>query len=78
MKFYNFLENFIDSNRFSLVSGMDLWDGKARPAAPIGTFTRFQAGFSSSEDFHRISQIYIDLKQIPLIFDGFGYLPLVL
>ena len=59
MKFCNFLENILDSSRFSFVSGMDLWDGKARPAAPIGTFARFQAGFSSFEDFHRISQIYM-------------------
>ena len=28
--------------------------GKAQPAAPIETFARFQAGFLSSEDFHRI------------------------
>ena len=34
---------------------MDAYTGKSRPAAPIETFARFQAGFLSSEDFHRIS-----------------------
>ena len=58
--FYSFLEMFMVACGYSLISGMDLWDGKARPAAPKGTFAGFQAGFSSSEDFHRTSQIYRD------------------
>ena len=33
---------------------------KVRPAAPIETFARFQAGFLSSEDFHRFIPIFID------------------
>ena len=37
-----------------------LTDGKVRPAAPIETFARFQAGFLSSEDFHRFLSIFID------------------
>ena len=35
---------------------------KERPAAPIETFARFQSGFLSSEDFHRIPSIFMDLK----------------
>ena len=31
---------------------MDACGLKKRPAAPIETFARFQAGFLSSEDFH--------------------------
>ena len=34
--------------------GMDAYSLKERPAAPIETFARFQAGFLSSEGFHRI------------------------
>ena len=37
-----------------------LTDVKVRPAAPIETFARFQAGFLSSEDFHRFLSIFID------------------
>ena len=33
---------------------------KERPAAPIETFARFQAGFLSSEDFHCFLSIFID------------------
>ena len=33
---------------------------KLRPATPIETFARFQAGFLSSEDFHRFLSIVID------------------
>ena len=39
---------------------MDAYNGKRRPAAPIETFARFQAGFLSSEDFHRFLLIIID------------------
>ena len=39
---------------------------KKRPAAPIETFARFQAGFLSSEDFHRFLSIFIDFVD----FDG--------
>ena len=39
---------------------------KKRPAAPIETFARFQAGFLSSEDFHCFLSIFIDLYD----FDG--------
>ena len=50
----------MDFHRFSWIL-MDFHDFgvwvlkllKARPAAPIETFARFQAGFLSSEDFHR-------------------------
>ena len=40
-----------------------LKDGKERPAAPIETFARFQAGFLSSEDFHRFLSIFIDFHR---------------
>ena len=40
---------------------MNVEHGKIRPAAPIESFARFQAGFLSSDDFHRISEISIDL-----------------
>ena len=39
---------------------MSVYNGKVRPAAPIETFARFQAGFLSSEDFHRFLLIIID------------------
>ena len=35
-------------------------DKMLEPAAPIETFARFQAGFLSSEDFHRFLSIFID------------------
>ena len=38
---------------------------KGGPAAPIETFARFQAGFLSSEDFHRFLLIII-------VFHGFS------
>ena len=38
---------------------MDAYIRKERPAAPIETFARFQAGFLSSEDFHRIPSIFM-------------------
>ena len=40
---------------------MAAYNGKEGPAAPIETFARFQAGFLSSEDFHRFLSIFIDL-----------------
>ena len=43
--------------------GMDAYNGKERPAAPIETFARFQAGFLSSEDFHRFLSIFIDFHR---------------
>ena len=45
-------ENFIDFRRSGVVM---FQDGKVVPAAPRETFARFQAGFSSPEDFRRIS-----------------------
>ena len=39
---------------------------KGGPVAPIETFARFQAGFLSSEDFHRFLSIFIDFHD----FDG--------
>ena len=39
-----------------------------RPAAPIETFARFQAVFSASEDFHLISQMFVDLFSFLMIF----------
>ena len=38
---------------FQVFRGMDVSGLKSQPAAPIETFARFQAGFLSSEDFHR-------------------------
>ena len=34
---------------------------KVQPADLEETFARFQAGFLSSEDFHRISQIFMEI-----------------
>ena len=42
---------------------MNVYNGKERPAAPIETFARFQAGFLSSEDFHRFLSIFIDFHR---------------
>ena len=39
---------------------MGSYNSKEGLAAPIETFARFQAGFSSSEDFHRFLWIFID------------------
>ena len=44
----------MDSHDSRGLRSMDASDGKERLAAPIETFARFQAGFLSSEDFHRI------------------------
>ena len=53
---------------------------KARLAAPIGTFARFQAGFLSSEDFHVfVSSIFIDFPDFHDFhrFHIFGYILVV-
>jgi hypothetical protein len=52
---------------------MDLWDGKARPAAPIETFASFQAGFLPLEGFHRISCIFMDSPLFTWIYMDFGH-----
>ena len=44
---------------------------KKRPAALIETFARFQAGFLSSEDFHRFLWIIIDFHGFSEIFSDF-------
>ena len=46
---------------------MDAYRLKKQPAAPIETLARFQAGFLSSEDFHRFLSIFID-------FHGFSWI----
>ena len=54
-----------------------VYNGKLRPAAPIETFARFQAGFLSSEDFHRFLLIFIDphgFSQIFVDFHGFSWI----
>ena len=61
--FHRFLYISIDFNRFHRFRGMGSLDGKARPAAPIETFPRFQAAFLSSEDFHRILWIFLDFYE---------------
>ena len=45
--------------------------GKKQPAALIETFTRFQAGSLSSEDFRRISKIFWDFRRCACIFIDF-------
>ena len=53
--------------------------GKRQPAASIDTFVRFQAGFLSFEDFHRVLWIFISFYRYPWIsmisidFHGFGH-----
>ena len=44
---------------------------KLQPATPIETFARFQAGFLSSEDFHRFPSIFIVFYRFPSIFIDF-------
>ena len=44
---------------------------KEQPAAPIETFARFQAGFLSSEDFHRFLLIFMVFYRFPWIFIDF-------
>ena len=56
------LETFIVGHRLSYIF-MDLKPGtmvKGGAAAHLETLARFQAGFLSSEDFRRISYIFID------------------
>ena len=52
---------------------------KAGPAAPIETFARFQAGFLSSEDFHRFLSIFMDCcaARLDRLAGGFGFLALL-
>ncbi len=57
----------IDFLWFSSSSCVDLWDGKARTAARIETFSLFQAYFLCSDDFYHILKIFLD-------FCGFGSL----
>ena len=40
---------------------------KKRPVGLIETFARFQAGFLSSEDVHRIFQIFMDFELLGLL-----------
>ena len=43
--------------------------------APTPTFARFQAGFLASEDFHRISYMFIDVHAFPgwIVTDFHGF-----
>ena len=54
---------------------MNAYNGKTQPAAPIETFARFQAGFLSSEDFHRFLLIIIDFHGFSWIFMDFHGFP---
>ena len=45
---------------------------KSQPAAFIETFARFQAGFLSSEDFHRFLSNFHRFVRFPSIFIDFG------
>ena len=47
------------------------------PAVSIETFARFQAGFLSSEDFHRFLSIFIDFHRFSLIFIDFARFPYI-
>ena len=49
------LMNSCDFRGLTWISDMDLWDGKARAAAPIKNFARFQSGFLCFEDFHEVT-----------------------
>ena len=60
---------------FHVFRGMGAWCLKERPAAPIETFARFQAGFLSSEDFHRflsIFKVFFRFPSILMVFHGSG------
>ena len=50
---------------------MGSYNGKEGLDAPIETFARFQAGFLSSEDFHRFPWVFIDLYGFVVIFMDF-------
>ena len=52
--------------------GVGCYVGMNRPAALIETFARFQAGFLSSEDFHRISWIFINFDNFHRFAHGFS------
>ena len=45
---------------------------KAQPAALIETFTRFQAGFLPSEDFHPFLLIFMGFHRFSWVFIDFG------
>ena len=66
--FHGFSDIFIDFHDFGVWVLKLL---KARPAAPIETFARFQAGFLSSEDFHRFPSIFMVFHRFPSIFIDF-------
>ena len=68
MDLHGFSQIFID---FHIFRSMDAYGLKRQPAAPIETFARFRAGFLSSEDFHRISQIFIVFHRFSQIFIDF-------
>ena len=55
--FHRFLQISMDFHGFP---SMGSYNGKEGLAAPIETFARFQAGFLSSEDFHRFLLNIID------------------
>ena len=55
--YYGFTKIFIG---FHVFPSMSVYNGKGQPAAPVETFARFQAGFLSSEDFHRFLLLIID------------------
>ena len=56
---------------FHVFRGMGACGLKERPAGPIITFARFQAGFLSSEDLHRFLSIFIDFHGFSWIFIDF-------
>ena len=63
----------MDFLRFSSSSCVDLWDGKARTAARIETFSLFQADFLCSEDFYHILKISLEFCGFRLLaFLSFG------
>ena len=62
----------MDLHAFRGFPSMGCYDGKERPGAPIEIFARFQAGFLSSEDFHRFLSIFIDFHRFSLIFIEFA------
>ena len=57
---------------FHVFRGVGAYILKGQPAAPIETFARFQAGFWSSEDFHRFLSIFIDFNGFSWVFIDFG------
>ena len=69
MDFHRSTLIFIDFHEFR---SMDAYGLEAQAAALIETFARFQAGFLSSEDFHRFlyrfQLILIDFHRFLLIF----------